>query len=167
MRRATLAGVQSIEHGDGGTVETFELMKEHDVIFCPTLAVSEANAEYSGWNKGVDPMPEGIKKKHDAMTSALTAGVTICNGSDVGPYTHGDNLRELKLMQEYGLSTEKTLQAATMVGAELMNMKDTLGQVKAGYLADLIAVEGNPLEDLVAISRLKLVMKDGVIYKAP
>ena len=101
------------------------------------------------------------------MTSAMKAGVTICNGSDVGPYTHGDNLRELKLMHEYGLSIEKTMQAATMVGAELMNMKDTLGQVKPGFLADLIAVDGNPLENLDAISNLKMVMKDGKIYKSP
>jgi len=166
MRRATLAGVQSIEHGDSGTAETFKLMKEHGVIFCPTLAVTEANAEYGGWKKGQDPMPRGVALKHDAMTSAIAAGVTICNGSDVGPYTHGDNLRELKLMHEYGLSIEKTLQAATMVGAELMNMKDRLGQVKVGYLADLIAVEGNPLEDLDAINNLKMVMKDGEIYKS-
>tara|TARA_R110002096_G_scaffold436105_1_gene668075 strand:+ start:87272 stop:88552 length:1281 start_codon:yes stop_codon:yes gene_type:complete len=167
MRRAALAGVQSIEHGDSGSVETFRLMKEHNVIFCPTLAVSEANAEYGGWKKGEDEVPNGIKRKHDAMTSAMKAGVTICNGSDVGPYTHGDNLRELKLMHEYGLSIEKTMQAATMVGAELMNMKDTLGQVKPGFLADLIAVDGNPLENLDAISNLKMVMKDGKIYKSP
>lgn len=165
MRRATLAGVQSIEHGDSGTVETFELMKEHNVIFCPTLAVTEANAEYGGWKKGVDAMPAGVRRKHDAMTSALASGVTICNGSDVGPYTHGTNLRELKLMHEYGLSIEKTLQAATMVGAELMNMKETLGQVKPGFLADLIAVDGNPLEDLDVLAEPKMIMLDGVVHK--
>lgn len=165
MRRATLAGVQSIEHGDAGTVETFKLMKEHNVIFCPTLAVSEANAEYGGWKKGEGEMPAGIKRKHAAMTSALAAGVTICNGSDVGPYTHGTNLRELKLMNEYGLSIEKTLQAATIVGAELMNMKESLGQVKEGFLADLIAVEGNPLDDLDVLAEPKMVMLDGVVHK--
>ncbi|HPF45660.1 MAG TPA: amidohydrolase family protein [Emcibacteraceae bacterium] len=165
MRRAILAGVQSIEHGDAGTLDTFRLMKKHNVIYCPTLTVTEANAQYSGWKKGIDEMPAGVKRKHAAMTSAMEAGVTICNGSDVGPYTHGDNLRELKLMHEYGLSILKTLQAATIVDAELMNMKDTLGQVKAGFLADLIALEGNPLEDLDSISHLKMVMKDGVIYK--
>lgn len=167
MRRATLAGVQSIEHGDGGTLETFELMKDKGVIFCPTLTVTEANAEYAGWNKGVDTRPSSVARKHDAMTSAMKAGVTICNGSDVGPYTHGDNLRELKLMNEYGLSIEKTLQAATMIGAELMNMKEMLGQVKVGYLADLIAVTGNPLEDLDVLGAPKMIMLDGALYSAP
>ncbi|MBT6329279.1 MAG: amidohydrolase family protein [Kordiimonadaceae bacterium] len=165
MRRAILAGVQSIEHGDGGTLDTFKLMKESGVIYCPTVTVTEAIAEYGGWRKGVDADTNGVKNKHAAMTSAMEAGVTICNGSDVGPYTHGTNLRELKLMNEYGLSREKTLQAATMVGAELMNMKDNLGQVKVGYLADLIAVDGNPLVDLDVLSDPKMVMLDGVVYK--
>jgi imidazolonepropionase-like amidohydrolase len=85
MRWATLAGVQSIEHGDGGTLGTFELMKEHDVIYCPTITVPEATSEYGGWVKGVDPDTRGVKNKHAAMTSALASGITICNGSDVGP----------------------------------------------------------------------------------
>lgn len=167
MRRATLAGVQSIEHGDFGTVEIFELMREHNVVFCPTLAVTEANAEYGGWKKGEDAMPTSVQRKHDAMTSALDAGVTICNGSDVGPYTHGDNLRELKLLNEYGLPLLKTIQAATMVAADLMNQTEPLGQVKPGYLADLIAVEGNPLENLDVLSDPKMIMLDGELYKAP
>jgi len=165
MRRAALAGVQSIEHGDAGTVETFKLMKDNNVVFCPTLAVTEANAEYAGWKKGEDEMPSSVKLKHAAMTSAIEAGVTICNGSDVGPYTHGNNLRELKLMHEYGLSIEETLQAATIVGAELMNKKDILGQVKPGYIADLIAVKGNPLEDLDVLNEISLVIQKGLVYK--
>ncbi len=165
MRRATLAGVQSIEHGDAGTVEIFKLMKDNNVVFCPTLAVTEANAEYAGWKKGEDETPSSVKLKHAAMTSAIEAGVTICNGSDVGPYTHGDNLRELKLMHEYGLSIEETLQAATMVGSELMNMKDKLGQVKVGYLADLIVVEGDPLNDLDVLSEINLIIQKGQVYK--
>lgn len=165
MRRATLAGVQSIEHGDFGTQEVFELMRDNNVIFCPTLAVTEANAMYGGWQKGEDEMPASVARKHNAMTSAIASGVTICNGSDVGPYTHGDNLRELKLLVEYGLSVEKTLQAATIVAAELMNQPDPLGQVKPGYLADLIAVEGNPLENLDVLASPKMIMLDGDIYK--
>ncbi len=167
MRRATLAGVQSIEHGDSGTEEIFKLMKEHNVVFCPTLAVTEANAQYRGWKKGVDPIPVGVQRKHDAMTSAMKAGVTICNGSDVGPYTHGDNLRELLLLHEYGLSTLKTLQAATMVAGKLMNTIDPLGEVKAGYLADLIAVSGNPLENLGVLKAPGMIMVNGALYKRP
>lgn len=167
MRRATLAGVQSIEHGDFGTPEIFEMMRDHNVVFCPTLAVTEANAEYAGWKKGVNPMPASVARKHAAMTSAIEAGVTICNGSDVGPYTHGTNLRELKLLNEYGLSMLKTIQAATIVAADLMNQQEPLGQVKPGYLADLIAVAGNPLEDLDVLAEPRMVMLDGEIYKAP
>ena len=165
MRRAILAGVKSIEHGDGGTDEIFKLMKDNNTIYCPTLTVTEAIAEYGGWKKGVDPDTNGVRRKHAAMTSAIKSGVTICNGSDVGPYTHGDNLRELKLLVEYGLSVEKTIQAATMVGAELMNKGDELGQVKVGYLADLIAVDGNPLENLDILSSPKMIMLDGNFYK--
>ncbi|MBT5187612.1 MAG: amidohydrolase family protein [Kordiimonadaceae bacterium] len=165
MRRATLAGVQSIEHGDGGTIETFQLMKEHGVIFCPTVTITESIAEYGGWLKGQGPEPKSVATKKDAMTSALKSGVTICNGSDVGPYTHGDNLRELLIMHEYGLSIEKTLQAATIVGAELMNKKGELGEVKVGYIADLIAVKGNPLENLEVLSDIRMVMQGGEVYK--
>lgn len=164
MRRATLAGVQSIEHGDGGTEDIFKLMKDHNVIYCPTVTVTEAFADYSGWKKGVDPDTSAIIKKRAAMTSALKSGVTICNGSDVGPYTHGTNLRELKIMNEYGLSIEKTIQAATIIGAELMGLKGQLGEVKVGYLADMIAVEGNPLDNLDVLKDVKMVMKDGEIY---
>lgn len=164
MRRAIMAGVQSIEHGDAGTVETFNLMKRRGVIYCPTIAVTEAMAEYGGWQKGKNDAPNGVVKKHDAVTSALKAGVIFCNGSDVGPYTHGDNLRELKLMHEYGLSIKKTLQAATMVGAELMGQGHNLGQVKVGYLADLIAVTGNPLTDLNILQKIDFIMKDGDVY---
>lgn len=166
MRQATLAGVQSIEHGDFGTVDTFKLMKANDVVFCPTLTVSESNAINAGWKKGIDPIPSGIKRKHDAMASAIKAGVTICNGSDVGPYAHGDNLRELKLLQEYGLSTVKVIQAATIVAAGLMNMNDGLGEIKQGYLADIIAVEGNPLEDLDVLRSPKMIMLDGKFHKS-
>ncbi|MDG1707478.1 MAG: amidohydrolase family protein [Emcibacteraceae bacterium] len=165
MRRATLAGVQSIEHGDLGTEDTFKLMKDHGVIYCPTLSVNEANAEYAGWRKGVDENPCDVQIKYDSMKAAIKAGVTICNGSDVGPYTHGTNVRELKKLKEYGLEHLKTLQAATMVGAELMNMKNKLGQLKVGFLADIIAVEGNPLEDLDVLGDVKMVMKNGEVHK--
>ncbi|MDG1858950.1 MAG: amidohydrolase family protein, partial [Emcibacteraceae bacterium] len=165
MRRATLAGVQSIEHGDLGTEDTFKLMKDHGVIYCPTLSVNEANAEYAGWRKGVDENPYDVQIKYDSMKAAIKAGVTICNGSDVGPYTHGTNVRELKKLKEYGLEHLKTLQAATMVGAELMNMKNKLGQLKVGFLADIIAVEGNPLEDLDVLGDVKMVMKNGEVHK--
>ena len=98
MRRAIMAGVEDIEHGDNGTPEIFALMKEKGVAFCPTLAAGDATSQYAGWKKGVDPEPASITRKRATFKMALDAGVTICNGSDVGVFTHGDNSRELELL---------------------------------------------------------------------
>ncbi len=165
MRRATLSGVQSIEHGDGGDLDIFRLMKKHGVIFCPTLAAGEAISRYQGWNGQLDSAPARIIAKRKVMKAAIKAGVTICNGSDVGVFSHGDNMWELQLLVDYGLSRADSLRAATIVGADLMGMPHELGQVKEGYLADLIAVEGDPLSDLDVLKNVPFVMKDGVVHK--
>jgi imidazolonepropionase-like amidohydrolase len=163
MRRAIAAGVRTIEHGDGGTPELFKLMKEKGIALCPTLAATEAISTYRGWKKGTDPEPAGIKNKHKIFTDALKAGVTICMGGDVGVFTHGDNAREMVLMVEYGMKPIEVLRSATSVNAEVFDLKN-LGNIKAGYLADIIAVEGNPAEDIKAVKQVRLVMKDGVVY---
>ena len=100
MRRAVLAGVETIEHGDGATPEVYKLMVERGVALCPTLAAGDAIARYGGWRKGVDPEPERIANKRRSFAEALDAGVTICFGGDVGVYAHGDNVREMELMVE-------------------------------------------------------------------
>ncbi|PCI47143.1 MAG: amidohydrolase [Alphaproteobacteria bacterium] len=164
MRRAIMAGVQSIEHGDGGNLEIFQLMKKHGVIFCPTLAAGDAISRYRGW-QGQRPFPERIITKRKVMKAALKAGVTICNGSDVGVFSHGENLRELELLVDYGMSRADSLRAATITGAELMGMHQELGQVREGYLADLIAVGGDPLRDFDVLKNIRFIMKDGVIYQ--
>ncbi len=164
MRRATLAGVTTIEHGDDGTPEIFKLMKEHHVALCPTIAADEAIMTYRGWKKGIDPEPERIKQKRISFTQALQAGVTICFGGDVGVFPHGDNARELLLMVEYGMKPIDALRSATAINAEVFRLPQ-LGQIKSGFLADLIAVEGNPVEDIKAIKDVKMVIKDGVIVK--
>jgi imidazolonepropionase-like amidohydrolase len=163
MRRAILAGVDTVEHGDAGTPEIFKLMAEHHVVFCPTVAAGDATAQYAGWRKGEQPEPQSIVHKRASFKAALDAGVTILSGSDVGVYPHGDNAREIEMMVEYGMPAVNALKAATSVAGEVLHME--IGQVKAGMLADLIAVDGDPTKEISAIRRVKMVMKGGTVYK--
>ena len=167
MRRAVLAGVETIEHGDGGTPEVFRLMAQKGVALCPTLAASEAVRQYRGWRKGVDAEPAQITEKRASFRRALAARVTICNGSDVGVFAHGDNGRELELMVEYGLPALEALKAATSVNAKLLHLDDRLGAIRVGFLADLVAVEGDPAVRITDLRKVKLVMKNGHIVRAP
>jgi len=164
MRRAIAADVTTIEHGDGGTPELFKLMKDKGIALCPTLAATEAYSIYFyGWKKG-KPDNEKIKHKKYIFNEAMKAGVTICMGGDVGVFTHGDNAREMILMTEYGMKPIDVLRSATSVNASVFQLK-SIGRIKADYFADLVAIQGNPAEDIKAIKHVKLVMKDGVIYR--
>lgn len=166
IRRAVEAGVETIEHGDGATAESYKLMRKHNVALCPTLAAGDAISQYAGWNKGVDPEPARIRDKRLSFGEALKAGVTICFGGDVGVYPHGDNVRELEMMVDYGMSVPEALKAATSVNADVFHIANKVGRVKAGLLADVIAVEGNPLDNISALRQVRFVMKDGVVYKS-
>lgn len=166
MRRSIAAGVRTIEHGDGGTPELFKQMKEKGIALCPTLNATESINTYHGWHKGTGPEPDAVRQKHKIFTDAMKAGVTICMGGDVGVFSHGDNSREMELMVEYGMKPLDVLRSATSVNAEVFGMTH-LGEIKQGYFADLVAIEGNPAEDIKTLKNVTLVMKDGVIYKQP
>jgi imidazolonepropionase-like amidohydrolase len=165
MRRSIMAGVSTIEHGDDGTLEVFRLMKERNVALCPTLAAGDAIAQYSGWKKGTDPEPARITNKRKTFQLALQSGVTICMGGDVGVFAHGDNAREMEMMVDYGMKPIDVLRSATKVNADVFGYANKIGRLQKGLFADIIAVEGNPVDNISNIRKVSFVMKNGVIYK--
>ena len=159
MRRAALAGVETIEHGGEGTPEIFKLMVERHVAFCPTIT-----AGAGPWPPR-DPDSAANRQKKVSFKAALDAGVTIINGSDVGTFPHGDNARELEAMVAYGMAPAAALKSATSAAARVLHMENQIGAVKPGLFADLAAFEGDPTKDIGALRRVKFVMKDGTIYR--
>jgi imidazolonepropionase-like amidohydrolase len=164
MRRAILAGADTIEHGNGGTAEIFRLMKERGVALCPTLAATDAISRYRGWN-GAAPEPATVTEKRASFAAALAAGVKMCMGGDVGVYAHGENVREMELMRAYGMAPADVLIAATSGNARLFRLSDRLGAIKPGLLADMAAVEGDPTTGISALRAVRLVMKGGRIVR--
>jgi imidazolonepropionase-like amidohydrolase len=166
VRRAVLAGVTTIEHADSVSTEIFRLMAARGVALCPTLAGNEAGPLRNGWRKGIDPDPPGVALKHRTFQAARAAGVTICNGSDVGAFPHGDNARELELLVEYGMTPVEALQAATVVDATVLHLPDR-GVIAPGLLADLVAVDGDPTRDIHVLHHIHLVLKGGEVVALP
>ncbi len=168
MRRAALAGVQTIEHGDGGTPEVFALMRERNVVLVPTVAAGHAIAQYGGWRPGTDAEPARIKAKRSSVRAALVAGVTIANGSDVGVFTHGDNARELEILVAYGLTPMQAIVAATATAGQIIMNDGTLGTLRAGSHADLLVVNGDPSVDIGALRRVHTVIQSGrIVHTTP
>ncbi|NCI46965.1 metal-dependent hydrolase family protein [Sediminibacterium soli] len=164
MKRAALAGISTIEHGDNGNEEVFDIMLRNKTAYCPTLAAAEATAGYDGWRKGIDADTKRISAKKKSFAVALQKGVTICFGGDVGVFPHGDNAREMELMVEYGMKPIAVLQAATAVNADVFGYGNRIGRIRKGLAADIIAVKGDPSQNIKDIRQTRLVMKEGAVY---
>ena len=162
MRRAIAAGVDTIEHGYGGTPEIFAAMAAKRIALCSTLAASDATSRYRGWN-GSEPAPPAVQTNRASFRMAMKAGVPICMGGDVGVFAHGQNAREMELMVAAGMTPADVLVAATWGNARWLHLSDKLGAVRPGLLADLVAVAGDPTNDIEAVRHVRMVMKGGSV----
>ena len=166
MRRSIAAGVDTIEHGYGGTPEIFRAMQAKGIALCPTLAAGDAIARYRGWD-GKAPLPAALEQERKAFAAARAARVSICAGGDVGVFAHGDNARELEMMRDYGMPALEVLAAATSVNARAFRIDGRVGSIRPGLLADLVAVQGDPSVDIRALRQVRLVMKGGRVVSGP
>ena len=170
MKRAVLAGINSIEHGTYMDQEIMDLMKARGTYYVPTIMAGDWVAEKA---KIANFFPALVKPKAEKIGPQITstfaqaykAGVKIAFGTDSGVSAHGDNWQEFILMTNAGMSNEDALKSATIETAKLLRVEDQLGQIKPGMFADIIAFQKNPTEDISIVKNVSFVMKDGVIYK--
>ncbi len=165
IRRAVMAGAETIEHGDFIDVETGKLMKEHNVTYIPTIAAVDMITQYRGWKKGVAPDPANVVNKKKSFKAAMESGVTIGMGGDVGVFPHGENALEMELMVEYGMKPIDVLKAATTINAKAFHLDQQVGAIKEGLKADLLIVTGDPSSVISDLRKVKWVMKDGVVMR--
>ncbi len=170
MERAIKAGVSSIEHGTYMSKNTMKLMKKHGTYYVPTISAGKFVAEKAAidgyYPAIVQPKAAAIGPKiQDTFTRAHKAGVNIAFGTDAGVFPHGDNWKEFVYMTEAGMSVMDAIKSATMGAASLLNIDQELGSIESGKLADIIAVDGNPLEDITSMNKVSFVMKNGEVFK--
>jgi imidazolonepropionase-like amidohydrolase len=170
MKRAIRAGISSVEHGTYMDDEAIELFKKHGTYYVPTITAGKSvadSAKMAGYYPElVTPKALAVGPKiQSTFAKAYKAGVKIAFGTDAGVFKHGKNWMEFGYMIEAGMPAMDAIKAATINAADLLGMKDKLGSIEAGKLADIVAVDGNPLKDAKAFGRVVFVMKDGIIYK--
>jgi imidazolonepropionase-like amidohydrolase len=164
---AARAGVESVDHAFQLSAETMRIMHDKEIFAVPTFAISEYFAEHAATPEAA-ARERALLDLHAAdFKKQLTAGVPIAMGSDVGPFPHGTQGREFVLMVKYGMTPLAAIQAGTINGAKLLGWQDQIGELKTGYAADIVAVPGNPLEDISVLQKVSFVMKGGTIYRRP
>jgi imidazolonepropionase-like amidohydrolase len=165
IRRAVLAGAETIEHGDFIDVALGKLMKANNVTYIPTISAVDVISQYRGWDKGGAETPLNVLNKRQSFKDAIASGVSIGMGGDVGVFPHGENASEMELMVEYGLPTMDALKAATSVNARAFHLEDRLGFLKLGFIADIVVVGGDPSKNISDVKKVKFVMKEGIVYR--
>ncbi len=162
---AVQAGVASIEHAVQLSPETMRIMRERQIYALPTFAIFEYFAAHAETPAQAERERAMLAFHAAQFRKQLDAGVPMAVGSDVGPFPHGTQAREFELMVQYGMSPADVLRASLINGARLLGWQDTIGQLKPGFFADIIAVPGNPLADISTLNHVTFVMKNGVVYK--
>jgi imidazolonepropionase-like amidohydrolase len=162
---AARAGVVSIDHADQLSEETMRLMREKQIFAVPTFAIAEYFAEHAASPAAAEREHRMLDFHAQEFRKQLAAGVPMAIGSDVGPFPHGTQARELDLMVKYGMTPLAALQADLLNGAKLLGWQDQIGALRPGFLADIIAVPGNPLGDISILQKVSFVMKGGTVYR--
>jgi imidazolonepropionase-like amidohydrolase len=170
MQRAVIGGVTTIEHGTKMSYKTMDLMKQYGTYFVPTITAGKAvaeNAKIDGFYPEII-VPKALEigpKIQSTFAKAYKRGVKIAFGTDAGVFPHGQNAKEFGYMVEVGMPPMEAIQSATITNAKVLGLADELGQIKTNFVADIVATDSNPLQDISAMERISFVMKDGVIYK--